>query len=401
MCRFFIICFFLSFIVPASSFLSPSSAPSRLSLPLHFRLEKQTLTKDSTTILNQSKSVHSQAESIVSKQSSRFHLNKIRLYRTDLGLAAASTDANSNDRNGNKNESNLVVMVNGLPGKMGKDVTLAAMKRGLEICPWAMTGNLVEDDSVTLSTEIKETGEKVTQDIRLVKGPQTEKGDENCDNIMVGLKAGYESVGKKLIVIDYTHPSAVNLNSKFYARHELNYVMGTTGGNREQLFTDTKNANLYAIIAPNMGKQIVALQATLEKMAEDFPGSFAGYTLDVEESHQSSKADTSGTAKALVGSMGKLIGTPYNVEDIKLIREPKAQMDFGVPEEALAGHAYHTYRLISPDKSTEIQFRHNVVGRTIYAEGTIDAAIFLHKRESENNSKKIYDMVDVLKAGGM
>ena len=42
-----------------------------------------------------------------------------------------------------------------------------------------------------------------------------------------------------------------------------------------------------------------ALQAALEGMAADFPGSFAGYTLTCDESHQSSKVDTSGTAKAL------------------------------------------------------------------------------------------------------
>ena len=316
-------------------------------------------------------------------------------------VSDASNDNAMPNTNTDEPCKNLVLMINGLPGKMGKDVTLAAMKRGIEICPWAMTGNAIEEDVVNLSTEVTKTGEKVAHDIRLIKGPQNENGDENCDNIMVGLKAGYESVGKTLVAIDYTHPNAVNLNAKFYARHQLHYVMGTTGGDRDQLYTDTETANIYAIIAPNMGKQIVALQATLEKMAEEFPGSFAGYTLDVEESHQSSKADTSGTAKAIVSTMGTLMGKPYDVEDIKLIREPEKQIKFGVPEEALGGHAYHTYRLVSPDKSTEIQFRHNVVGRTIYAEGTIDAAVFLHKRIEEKNSKKIYNMIDVLKAGGM
>ena len=34
-------------------------------------------------------------------------------------------------------------------------------------------------------------------------------------------------------------------------------------------------------------------------MARDFPGAFAGYKLEVTESHQKTKADTSGTAKAM------------------------------------------------------------------------------------------------------
>ena len=54
------------------------------------------------------------------------------------------------------------------------------------------------------------------------------------------------------------------------------------------------------------GWQVVAFQATMELMAEQFPGAFAGYRLQVVESHQRSKVDTSGTARAIVQSFQKL-----------------------------------------------------------------------------------------------
>lgn len=57
--------------------------------------------------------------------------------------------------------------------------------------------------------------------------------------------------------------------------------------------------------------QVVAFQAMMETMAETFPGAFAGYKLRVTESHQSTKADTSGTAKAVVASFEKL-GAPIS-----------------------------------------------------------------------------------------
>ena len=82
--------------------------------------------------------------------------------------------------------------------------------------------------------------------------------------------------------------------------------MGTTGGDREALLRDVAAAGTYAVIAPNMGKQIVAFQTMMENMAEQFPGCFAGYTLKVVESHQRSKVDTSGTAKAVVASLQKM-----------------------------------------------------------------------------------------------
>jgi hypothetical protein len=39
--------------------------------------------------------------------------------------------------------------------------------------------------------------------------------------------------------------------------------MGTTGGDREKLLDVVKGSNAYAVIAPQMGKQIVAFQVRL------------------------------------------------------------------------------------------------------------------------------------------
>jgi 4-hydroxy-tetrahydrodipicolinate reductase len=51
---------------------------------------------------------------------------------------------------------------------------------------------------------------------------------------------------------------------------------------------------------------VVAFQAMMQLMAENFPGVFSGYELSVVESHQRNKADTSGTAKAVVQSFSKM-----------------------------------------------------------------------------------------------
>lgn len=55
-----------------------------------------------------------------------------------------------------------------------------------------------------------------------------------------------------------------------------------------------------------LATQVVAFQAMMEMMAQQFPGAFSGYNLAVTESHQVTKADTSGTAKAVVASLQKL-----------------------------------------------------------------------------------------------
>lgn len=72
-----------------------------------------------------------------------------------------------------------------------------------------------------------------------------------------------------------------------------------------------------------------------------------------------------------------------------------------VPEDALNGHAYHTYQLVSGDGSVMFEFQHNVIGRTTYAEGTVDAALFLARQVEAKAPKTLYNMIDVLRAGAM
>ena len=95
----------------------------------------------------------------------------------------------------------------------------------------------------------------------------------------------------------------------------------------------TNESGVYAVIAANMCKQIVALQAMLSYGAANFPGAFAGYNFGVVESHQSGKADTSGTAKDMVEYFNALKSdsSPLEVDGIEKIRDPPAQLDFGVP----------------------------------------------------------------------
>ncbi len=274
------------------------------------------------------------------------------------------------------------VMVNGLPGNMAKEVITSALNRGLEVVPYSLTGAGVDIKSVEVQgVEV----ELVTPDVR--------------DEKIKAIKEQYAP----FVSIDYTHPTAVNANGEFYVANELPFVMGTTGGDRAKLDSDVRTAELYAVIAPNMAKQIVALQAMLEWGQENFPTVYNGYSLSVVESHQKTKADTSGTAKAIVDTLNGMGIPPIEHSDIEKVRvedEMMSRMD--VPEEYLSGHAFHTYRLTSDDGTVAFEYRHNVCGRSIYAEGTIDASIFLADEiASPKTDKKLFTMIDVLQQGAM
>lgn len=271
------------------------------------------------------------------------------------------------------------VMVNGIPGSMGKIVAETCVKRGLELVPYSLTGEqIVENESDVAGKRIQ-----------LLK-------PSNREERIAEVLAAYPG----LIAVDFTHPTAVNENAEFYVAHRIPFVMGTTGGDREALKTLVKSANHPSVIAPNMAKQIVAFQAMIEWLSETFPTAFDGYTLSIVESHQKTKADTSGTAKAVAKSFERM-GLEFDESRIVKIRNDADSMEkMHVPAEYLSGHAFHTYSLDSADGTVHFEFRHNVCGRKIYAEGSVDAVNFLAGELAKGNARP-FDMMDVLRSGKM
>lgn len=275
------------------------------------------------------------------------------------------------------------VMVNGLPGNMASKVAqYIAATDDLELLDFSLTGPEIEDMQFNIGPTLRTaTGGRV---IELIK-PKARK-----DMLYELARLPYFSS------VDFTNPDAVNMNGEFYCDNGLDFVIGTTGGDRKLLEDTVKKSQSCAVIAPNMAKQIVAFQAMMQYAAETFPDAFKGYTLEIVESHQKGKKDTSGTAKAMVGYFSKL-GIPFAPEQIKMIREPNEQMAMGIPEDALSGHGWHEYSLKSEDGTVLFRFTHNVNGRDVYAVGTLDAIRYLDRKVHEGNRGQVYSMIDVLK----
>ena len=275
--------------------------------------------------------------------------------------------------------STIKVMVNGLPGNLARSVAGYLITDGrFELVPYSLTG------------------------------PEIQKSEYIIDNIPVELIQADQKNSKiepikqslgEFLSVDYTHPSAVNSNAEFYCRFGLPFVMGTTGGDRQKLEATVAASSIAAVIAPNMAKQIVGFQAMMEYAADNFPDLFKGYALEVKESHQQGKADTSGTAKAMVGYF-KRLGISFSADEIIRIRDPEVQKtQWGIPEEYLSGHGWHTYSLVSEDQTVRFAFTHNVNGREVYIRGTVDAIFYLSEKVQAGARGKMFTMIDVLRGG--
>jgi 4-hydroxy-tetrahydrodipicolinate reductase len=275
--------------------------------------------------------------------------------------------------------NHIKIMVNGLPGNMASNVARHALADSrFQVISQSLTGPEITEtqaiiDSVSIRLILPKDRDQAISTIKQKEG--------------------------LFLIVDFSLPPAVNSNAEFYCKHGTPFVMGTTGGDRKLLEDTVLASSISAVIAPNMAKQIVGFQAMMEYASKTFPDLFKGYSLEIKESHQKGKADTSGTAKAMVRYFNSL-GLPFAEENITKERDPEIQKNvMGIPEEYLSGHGWHTYHLDSNDKTVHFEFTHNVNGRDVYAMGTLDALIYLDKKIKQGSKGKVFSMIDVLKGG--
>ena len=270
----------------------------------------------------------------------------------------------------------IPLLFSGLPGKMAAEVfALAAEQQhalNLQLHPQGLCGSE------------RHAGTYETQGARLELLPEAKRDALQC---LPGT-----------IAIDYSTPDAALRNVRFFVERGIPFIMGTTGFDRAEAVCLVEAGNVPAVIAPNMGIPILLIQRALSQLAKEFPGALQGYSVTIQESHQSTKKDTSGTAKALVNAFQQL-GLPASTEAIQMVRNPEVQRrELSVPEEFLGGHAYHFYNVSSPDESVKLGLSHCIHGRRVYAEGTLKAVAFLNQRVMEGVRGVCYSMEDVLRA---
>jgi len=276
--------------------------------------------------------------------------------------------------------STIAVMVNGLPGKMARAVAEAVVHQPdqFSLVPFSLTGAEVPN----------EREEVAGVSVQLI--PPAKRTP----------RPGWVAPGRRLVAVDFTVPSAVEGNVAYYCEQGWPFVLGTTGGDDAAVRERVARSPVCAVAAPNMSVPVLLWVAALEYLSETFPGALAGWEGEIVESHQAGKKDTSGTAKLMVRFLQRL-GINVDVERIVKVRDPYIQRSqLKVPEAYLGGHAYHNYRLRSPDGTVQLGLSHEVLGRQTYVEGALRAVRFVAERSSAGIRGRTYSMQEILRAGG-
>jgi 4-hydroxy-tetrahydrodipicolinate reductase len=101
----------------------------------------------------------------------------------------------------------------------------------------------------------------------------------------------------------------------------------------------------------------------------------------------------------MVGYFNRM-GITFSEDQIQKERDPERQSNlWGIPPQFISGHGWHTYTLVSADDTVRFEFTHNINGREVYAEGTLDAVAFLARRIAHGVKGQVYSMIDVLQDG--
>eukprot|EP00955_Chlamydomonas_euryale_P101666 365362-Chlamydomonas_euryale.AAC.21 len=134
------------------------------------------------------------------------------------------------------------LLINSCTGKMGQAVGEAALRAGLEVLPYTFSS-------------AADASRNATVDVGGVAVATVPPGPDR-----VTLVRSLQKSHPGFITVDYTVPDVIHQQVDFYVEHGMPFVMGTTGGDRNAINRQVEDAKLYAVIAPNMGKQIVAFQ---------------------------------------------------------------------------------------------------------------------------------------------
>ena len=193
-------------------------------------------------------------------------------------------------------------------------------------------------------------------------------------------------------LIDFTRPEGTMEHLKACKAHNVKMVIGTTGFSAAQLAELEAAGNEIAVLfSPNMSIGVNALYVLLEKAAQMFDDQ---YDVEVYEAHHRNKVDApSGTALKMAEVVAEAKGR--KLDDVA---DWARHGITGVREHGRIGFSVfrggdvigdHTVTFAGPGE--RIELTHKATNRTIYASGSMQAALFLKDKD-----KGFYSMRDVI-----
>ena len=189
------------------------------------------------------------------------------------------------------------------------------------------------------------------------------------------------------VIVDFAAAAAVDALLDYSVEKQIPVVLCTTGLSDEQLARVKESSKKVAILkSANMSLGINTLMKLLKDAANVFAP--AGYDIEIVEKHHNQKVDApSGTAIALADSINEARGGEYEyVYDRSQVRKKRDKKELGISA-VRGGTIVGEHDIIFAGHDEVITLSHSAASKTVFAEGSINAAIFL-----KDQSAGLYDM---------
>jgi len=193
------------------------------------------------------------------------------------------------------------------------------------------------------------------------------------------------------VLIDFSHPAALEGLLEFCAARKLPAVLATTGYSEEQLAKIDEAAKAIPVFrSANMSIGINVL-LELVKRAAALLGE--GFDVEITERHHRRKLDApSGTALMLADAASAAL--PYEAEyvcDRSGVRKPRDSREIGISS-LRGGTIVGDHSVVFAGRDEVIEFSHHAASREVFAAGAVRAAKFLAGVDAPG----MYDMSDLI-----
>ncbi len=192
------------------------------------------------------------------------------------------------------------------------------------------------------------------------------------------------------VIIDFSHPSALDDLLSYCTINNVPLVAATTGYTADEIAKIKKTAEQIPIFFTFNMSLGINLLVELGKRAVNVLG--GQYDIEIVEKHHNQKKDApSGTAimiaEALNGELDNKMKYVYDRHNVRKAREANEIGMHAIRGGTIVGE----HDIIFAGHDEVITLSHSAGSKEVFANGSINAAIFLSGRESG-----LYDMSDLL-----
>ncbi|PSP55816.1 4-hydroxy-tetrahydrodipicolinate reductase [Halobacteriales archaeon QS_1_67_19] len=188
-------------------------------------------------------------------------------------------------------------------------------------------------------------------------------------------------------IVDFTGPESSREYVAAAAEAGVASVVGTTGFDEEGERALRESAERAPVLkASNFGRGVQALLSAVESAVADLPG----YDVEVTETHHNRKRDApSGTAKTILETVETVREDAERVHG-REGEAPRGDGEIGVHARR-AGSITGEHEVLLAGNHEAVRLTHRAEDRGVFAEGALDAAVWLAGREPG-----WYDFVEVV-----